>query len=689
MADFLAVAATFTADPLEQTLTFWRRELNWDLEIRFAPYNQVFQQLLDPGSLLARNRGVNVVLARVEDWGRFSGAPDEAELERNVCQFTSALRTAAETFPAPMLLCMCPASPRVPAAFIQRAQDHIAASARELGAVHLLTPAEIDTLYPVAERDDPHGDELGHIPYTPRYFTALATAIARKAHALRTPPYKVVALDCDQTLWKGVCGEDGPEGVTVDAPRRALQEFMRAQHDAGMLLCLASKNNEEDVLDTFRAHPEMPLQPQHFVARRINWDPKPANLAALAEDLDLALDSVILVDDNPKECTEVQAHCPEVLALPLPHRAQDIPEFLRHVWAFDHLKITGEDRRRTALYAQQVERARLERQSTSLQDFLHSLQLEVRITPLAPDELPRVAQLTQRTNQMNCSVVRRTEAEVQAMLAAGAECFTVHVSDRFGSYGLTGVMLFTAGQDRLAVDTFLLSCRALGRGVEHRMLARLGETAVERGLAAVDVAFTPAQRNRPALLFLESSGGERHHGGFRFPAQAAAAAAYNPSAPVERRTAQRTREITRKTVDYVRIANHLRTVAQIEHHVRGGPRALNNHSAAPRTELERQLAEIWIDLLNLQSVGVHDNFFDLGGHSLLAVQMLSRIRQKLDIELTLEVVYSGEFTIEELARAIELKRLEQAGGEEYAALLHELEGLSDEEVRALLEKEER
>src|SRR6202035_5891569 len=135
---------------------------------------------------------------------------------------------------------------------------------------------------PVAGIHDPHGDELGHLPYTPVFFVALATAIARKIHAIATPPYKVIALDCDDTLWAGICGEDGPQGVVLDEPRRALQEFMAGRARAGMLLALCSKNNEEDVVETFAAHPEMPLRLLDFAARRINWEPKSANLAALA-----------------------------------------------------------------------------------------------------------------------------------------------------------------------------------------------------------------------------------------------------------------------------------------------------------------------------------------------------------------------------------------------------------------------
>ena len=169
--------------------------------------------------------------------------------------------------------------------------------------------------------------------------------------------------------------------MTLDEPRRGLQEFFAERKRQGMLLALVSKNNEEDVLETFRAHPEMPLALEDFVARRINWEPKSANLASLAAELSLGLDSFILVDDNPKECREAQAAQPEVLAVPLPPDAVDIPAFLRQVWAFDRAGVTAEDLRRSGLYHLEAQRAAARRSAPSLDDFLASLDLADRHRP--------------------------------------------------------------------------------------------------------------------------------------------------------------------------------------------------------------------------------------------------------------------------------------------------------------------
>ena len=198
----IAISATFTAEGIEPGLAFWIRELGLPGEIRFAAYHQVFQELLDPGGLFARNTsGVNVALVRFDDWPAGQAA-----------EFVDAVRAAAGRMAVPLILVLCPGALEF--------DDVVRLGVADLPAVYLLTAADIAALYPVAEVHDPGGNELGRVPYTPLYFVALATAVARKIHAIAAPQFKAIALDCDDTLWAGICGEDGPEGVVLDPPRR-------------------------------------------------------------------------------------------------------------------------------------------------------------------------------------------------------------------------------------------------------------------------------------------------------------------------------------------------------------------------------------------------------------------------------------------------------------------------------------
>ncbi|HBL25667.1 MAG TPA: hypothetical protein DD490_02405 [Acidobacteria bacterium] len=514
----IAVAATFSAEPLADVLRDWMGVLEIPAEVVFAPYQQVAQQLITPGSLLTGNaQGVNVVLVRLEDWLRHgedtgSGLPAAVALERiraGVQDLLGALVAVPESALAPLLLCICAPSPQCAeradlAPGLESLLGEIRGAVAGLPHVHLIETQEIAELYPVAEFYEPYGDKHAHVPFTPSYFAALATMLARRIYALRRPPCKVIVLDCDNTLWKGVCAEAGPGGVEIGSAYGLLQQFFLRQKEAGKLLCLCSKNNPEDVREVFARRPEMPLRWEHFTAHRLNWSSKAENLRSLAAELGLGLDSFVFVDDNPVECAEVQAACPEVLTVELPEPEQ-IPRFLHHVWAFDRLRITEDDRRRAEVYRQNRERERLRETSFSLAEFLADLRLEVDLLPLTPECLPRAAQLTQRTNQLNLTTIRRSEAELAALCASGArEGRVIAVRDRFGEYGLVGLLLFSGDREALDVETFLLSCRVLGRGVERRVLAELGRLAHARGLRRIELRFVPTAKNRPALEFLEA-----------------------------------------------------------------------------------------------------------------------------------------------------------------------------------------
>ena len=254
----------------------------------------------------------------------------------------------------------------------------------------------------------------------------------------------------------------------MSPPYQALQKFMIGQINRGMLLCLCSKNSEQDVLDVFDRRTDMVLKREHLVSWRINWKSKSENIKSLAAELGLGLDSFIFIDDSPVDCADVRIQCPSVLTLQTPPDSTSIPGFLNHLWAFDHLSSTEEDRNRTRTYRENAERHGFRDQTLSLKEFIEGLQLRIEISDATAGQLARVAQLTVRTNQFNLTTIRRSEHDIKDFLGReGAACLTVRVADRFGDYGLVGTLLYEANADRFMVDTLLLSCRVLGRGVEY------------------------------------------------------------------------------------------------------------------------------------------------------------------------------------------------------------------------------
>lgn len=669
------VSATFTAEPLERPLAFWARELDHEYDVEFAPFNQVFQTLLSPSSQFATNSaGVNAVLFRWQDLDGSRG------LEQAADELADGIEAAARRLSTPLLVVACPDSPEFLAVpghreLTIRLEEQLAERASTLSAVQFLGGKHLRRWYDVEDYYDIRGERLGHVPYTPKFFAALATLLARRIDAMRRSPYKVIVLDCDNTLWRGVVGEDGPSGVQMTPAFRALQEFFVAQHDSGMLLTICSKNNEEDVEELFRLRSDMPLRRDHIVTWRVNWDPKSANIRSLAAELDLGLDSFVFIDDNPKECAEVQEQCPEVLTLLLPEPDEEIPPFLEHVWAFDHWRTTADDRNRTAVYAQKLERGKVEKQASNIADFIASLDLRINVQAMRPEQLARVSQLTQRTNQFNLTTIRRSEADIERLLHEGYECITVDVSDRFGDYGLVGAVLYRFGEDALVVDSFMLSCRALGRGVEHHIVRYFGEQASARGLSTVELPFAPTAKNAPARIFLESIEAARREAVdngevFRLTAREAAVVSYHPDAavvvPADEKKKKVAASTPRRATNYAQIARELRDPSAVLLRCQSPSRKarLLTSRDEPQTGLERQLAEMWAATLGVERVGVHDNFFDLGGTSLLAVQLVSRIIDTYANEnLTLSSMLSAP-TVAEFGRL-----LEAGGSLEYRSLV--------------------
>jgi FkbH-like protein len=704
----IAVSATFTTEPLEPSLRFWGRRLGSDFEIRFAPYNQLPQTLHDPASEFARNPdGLNLMLARLEDLGQFHRFDEMAlaQIGRNLDHLVQGLKEARGHFSAPVLWVLCPPSPPFieeasRGAFARAAAARCKEALKGVGGVQVLDWDDVGRLCPVADPHNPDGERLGRIPYTDLFFAALGTVAVRWWDALTRAPYKVIAVDCDNTLWAGICGEDGPEGVVLDPARRRLHEFLLAQRDAGMLLAMASKNNEQEVLETFAAHPEFPLRPEHFAAWRINWEAKADNLAGLAATLNVGLDSFIFLDDNPKECAEVAEGAPDVLSLALPEPIDLTLAWLGRVWAFDHPIVTAEDRQRSAYYEQGRAFTQAARTAASLEDFMRKLGLVVQIAPLNPEHLARAAQLTQRTNQFNTTTVRRTEADLASLAASpqGA-VFTASVIDRFGEYGLTGLMVTEQRDTELWIESLLLSCRVLGRGVEHRLLRFAGQQAFDLGLERVVVPFVPTSRNAPARQFLDSlSTNARTADGeaivYHLNAEELAKLEWKPNSaqhiePAAVRPTPRPLA-PRRFNGYAAIAAELGTAENVLEAIRHEARALlagGPGADAPASDIELKLAAIWAELLRKPHLRLTDNFFDLGGHSLLAVLLIMRIKEELGVELAVDDVYSATLTLGELAQLVEAKQAGGLAADEYEALLKEIEGLSEDEVRALLEQE--
>lgn len=681
----IIIAANFTIESITDSLKGLLAEAWQDAELVFAPYNQIFQQLMDPNSLFHTNRlGANIVFIRLEDLVETRGA-DKIFVKGKLGDITAIaadlteLLSSAERFSVPLFVFLCPPS-------AQLLSDPDIAS--EFGAIETILRERVSnianlyafdtshmvTRYRLGSIDNPRANVLGHIPYTSEFMSALAIETVRKIDALRRKPFKVFVLDCDNTLWDGVVGEDGVEGIGFSDKRIFLQEFAVAQSDSGMVVCLSSKNNESDVWEVFDHRNEVILKKEHIVSSRINWLPKSQNLRSISEELDLGLESFVFVDDDPAVCSEVERNCPEVFTVLLPSETDDYRLFFDHLWVFDKLKVTQEDRNRTQSYRDQAVRRELEAKAGDMTEFLASLELVCEISELTVQDLPRASQLTLRTNQFNSTTIRRSESDIRKEISeARKKVWTVRVRDRFGDYGLVGVVVFEEVRNLLSVDSLILSCRVLGRGVEYEILRELGKKAIHANREFVSIEFVPTLKNVPALNFL-SEVGERYEDRadgrmtFRIPAGAAIDCGPRAGQAAERpKLSSVNRDPDVETRGFE--AGRLRFYSKIAHSLsNGGGLKLNGASSelsrkhlssefrGAITDTERELIQIWQRLLHATNIGVADDFFEIGGDSLIAVALFVEIEERYGQSLPLTSLIDAP-TIEKLALIIDLKHI--------------------------------
>lgn len=657
MTDSIRVAGSYTVDPIIDVLEFWGQQLGWRAQAKSAPFGQVYQQLLDPGSELRTNtRGANVICLRWLDVtskrssnGASHAAPTPAAAALELAQ---ALSSFEHTVPCLVVVGPEQSPDEAASAALRDLIDRL----HEAPNVYVLAGDEAMARYGVERILDPIAERFGQVPFTLEGSAALGTAIARWYGALTRAPVKLIAADCDNTLWRGVAGEDGRDGVVIGRGHASLQRHLVEQAGRGRVIALLSKNEEADVLDILDHRGDMLLKREHVLMHRINWDPKPSNLASLAAEMELGLDAVVFLDDNPVECAQMRESCPKVLTVAVPTGDEALARFADHLWLFDQPRVTREDRKRVQMYREGTLRNELKR-STSFADFIASLNLRIDLGIPAPADIARVAQLTQRTNQFNTSLIRCEETAIRQDLATPeAIVRLVRVTDRFGDYGIVGVIRAAVRGGTLVVDQFLLSCRAMGRGVEHHMMAALGEIAHARGCFDVALRYQAGERNSPARRFLQQIAGadqlvSAQHGQLVVPAAAVAAVRFDPAAlvlvagePGAAQTPAGAGTLALRDMGelYETIARELNSgagvVAAMAARVRERP-DLQAGFAAPGAGLERQIAQIWQEVLQVAPIGAHDRFADLGGRSIHLVRIHGLLLERLGQDVAITTLF--------------------------------------------------
>lgn len=319
---------------------------------------------------------------------------------------------------------------------------------------------------------------------------------------------KCLVLDLDNTLWGGIVGEDGMENLALSltppgASFIAFQQAILDLQQRGIILAIASRNNEADALKVIREHPNMILKDHHFAGWRINWNDKATNIRELATELNIGLDSMVFLDDDQTNREMVRALVPEVEVPELPKDPIEYTKFLLSLPYFDTKVVTDEDTMRGNYYVTERLRKEAEKHYATPEDFLKELGLEAQIVRDDRDNIPRLAQLTEKTNQFNVAKQPLTEEEMLGYITSPKHTvYHARLADKFGDYGITALALVEKGDASWHIPTLLMSCRVFGRGLEHALLSAIQNDAESAGAREITTVFQKSEKNAPAEEFI-------------------------------------------------------------------------------------------------------------------------------------------------------------------------------------------
>ena len=369
--------------------------------------------------------------------------------------------------------------------------------------------SEFTRNYPKAELFDWKFYFISQMGINPKLTKDFQEWWQRKLDSIALKRKKCLVLDLDNTLWGGVLGEDGISGIKIggDYPGKAFLFFQKALlhlSESGVILTICSKNNEADVLEAWEKNPYIVLKKEHFAACRINWKDKAANIKELADELNIGLDSFVFVDDNPAERELIKQMLPMVSVPDFPSQPYELPVFFNKM-VEDYFKVysvTEEDKKKTEQYKANAARAQAQHSFTDFGAFLESLDIQITIEEANGFNIPRIAQMTQKTNQFNLTTKRYTDADVKEFLTHGWRIWCISVADRFGDNGITGCIMINNDE----IDTFLLSCRILGKGIEVAFLKKILSLLKDNGIRSLKASYVPTAKNVQVKDFYDRCG---------------------------------------------------------------------------------------------------------------------------------------------------------------------------------------
>jgi FkbH-like protein len=535
----VALLSSFSTEFLHDSLVAFGFAAGLQIDIYQAGFGTFRQELLNPeGALHAAATDVVILAVEADDWTIDAGAGFfdltdnglEAASNRFEKELTDLIAAFRAHSNAPLLVhnlalpewrklgIFDPKAHNSHGLLLTRMNEALSRVARAMIDVHIVDCAALVNRHGAQNWYDERMRLYARAPIANAMQPHLSREYVKFLAALTGLAKKCLVLDMDNTLWGGVVGEEGVDGIALGPtyPGNAYLEFQRFVLDLyrrGVIIAAASKNNPADVEEVFLRHPFMVLRKEHFADLQIHWEPKSQSLARIAKNLSIGLEHMVFVDDNAAECAEVRGALPMVHVVQLPPRPEGFVRSLQEAGLFETLALSEEDRRRGELYHRRAQAVAARSETMSVEDYYRSLEMELAIAPVNQASLHRTAQLTQKTSQFNVTTFRYSEAHVAGRMPDPNWLQrTVAVKDRFGDHGIVGVLVARTNGGEMDIDTLLLSCRVIGRAIETAMLAYLCDEARARGLPSVKARVIHTAKNMPARDLFERHGFSRVEG---------------------------------------------------------------------------------------------------------------------------------------------------------------------------------
>jgi len=639
----LVIAGTFTLNPLNKYMQHLCEFSHEQIEPHVQPYQQVFQTLLSESFNVSTYHSATKTYSffiRLIDFYKHGTLEHlkEEQIKQNCDELIEAFRASIKSKAIDHHIIVCPTEEKYP--LINKYTDKLIQSLDSIKGIQL------DDLRKYAHSSIFNGDTnaIAHIPFENSFYKRLAYVCMQHQYYSQSITPKVIVLDCDNTLWKGIIGEDGLGGIEITEEHILFQEKILEFYHSGILIALSSKNNEQEVLEVLDSHSKMRIKREHIVTHRINWNSKAESILDIAKELNLGLDSFVFIDDNPVEIEHVQFRLPEVLSIIFPKEKHEIQSFIKNNWVINR-KLNQSLFNRTQAYKEEFKRKTSKISNQSIQDFVKNLNLKVNYTSLKSSNIERANQLIMRTNQFNVTGEKIPESLLLTMVEdEELKGSLLSASDKYGDYGIIGLLLYNeVSNNELTIRNTILSCRVLGRGMEYQLCKQILQLSYSHQIKRIKFLYKDTTRNKPGLDFLQSlltlkKSNDQLSGNVleldvKELEHVSLDTFIKPATNLDKKKEEDSAEIPvldrkKESIYLTKISSYL------------DDKKITTENKLLELSTTKAIEKLWLQAIDNTKIHPDVSFFSQGGTSLDAVYLLTSINQHFNLTLTIDEVYS-------------------------------------------------